>query len=246
MRRKDEPVEEVCSQLGIQSPSHPQLNPSLRSILLRQGLHTPQQLVRTHSVRKRSLGQAFDMPLQAERPTTYRGLFTDNKEQAQSSAAPLQADCSKISASQQLQAQGARSPLGEANMEHDPINAIPVSHHMPQHGQRDHPESNRLTATWSQLPAHSAQVLHARLSACALLPEHTATGQQLLEIELQIQSILGVRKAERGEDADNVCWVDNGLLLCPEGVKSFAIAYGDAECAQVFTLLHAQMPNTQE
>ena len=149
-------------------------------------------------------------------------------------------------ASQQLQAQGARSPLGEANMEHDPINAIPVSHHMPQHGQRDHPESNRLTATWSQLPAHSAQVLHARLSACALLPEHTATGQQLLEIELQIQSILGVRKAERGEDADNVCWVDNGLLLCPEGVKSFAIAYGDAECAQVFTLLHAQMPNTQE
>jgi len=74
-------------------------------------------------------------------------------------------------------------------------------------------------------------VLRSRLGRCDLLPEHTAAGRQLLELEAQLQSLVGARKPV--DDADEFCWVDNGLLLYPEGVKCFAISYGDAECAQV-------------
>ena len=82
-----------------------------------------------------------------------------------------------------------------------------------------------------QLQGRSAEVLRSRLGRCDLLPEHTAAGRQLLELEAQLQSLVGARKPV--DDVDEVCWVDNGLLLYPEGVKSFAISYGDAESAQV-------------
>ena len=60
---------------------------------------------------------------------------------------------------------------------------------------------------------------------------HAATGQQLLQLEVQLQGLLGIRKDEDG--TNNICWVDHGFLHYAQGVLYFHGFYGDAECAQV-------------
>ena len=84
-----------------------------------------------------------------------------------------------------------------------------------------------------KLIGRSSEVMQARLSNYDLPPESSSTGQSLIKLELRMQALLGMREAEDSPDA--VCWVDNGILLHPEGVKCFHISYGDAECAQVLT-----------
>ena len=144
-----------------------------------------------------------------------------------------------MSPPQPLQAstQLAKSPLVEANTQHNPQPA------MSQQALIIPSKASPLTASWSLLQPYSAQVLQARLGRCDLLPENTATGRQLLEMEVQLQRLVGARIPV--DDADEVCWVDDGLLMYPEGVKCFAISHGDAECAQVVVhYLNPNHPNT--
>lgn len=205
-----------------------------------QAMYTPQQHARSISVQKRRLSPVgSDLLLPEKRSRQQRGtqrdLFREDKEQAHSLLAPPPADFSRMSSPRQLHAsaQLAKSPLGEANTEHSPQSAM-------SQGPLVIPsKASPLTASWSLLQSHSAQVLQARLGRCDLLPENTATGRQLLEMEVQLQSLVGARTPV--DDADEVCWVDNGLLMYPEGVKCFAISHGDAECAQV--AVHYLAPN---
>jgi len=229
---KDASTQEICSQSVKQQPADAHLAPKAQFHRLQQELKTPQQHARSYSGQKRRISQSSDLLLSTERSkqqrVTQRDLFRADKEQSQSSLASQPAQCSPTSALHQLHAaspQLARPPLVEANTE---LNSpTPMSQQAIDTSLHSSPVASALPL----LQGRSAEVLHSRLSRCDLLPEHTATGRQLLEMEAQLQSLVGARKPF--DNADEVCWVDNGLLLYPEGVKSFAISYGDAECAQV-------------
>lgn len=226
---KDASSQEFCSQSVKQQPADAHLPQFQR---LQQDLETPQQHARSYSGQKRRISQSSDLLLSTERSqqqrVTQRDLFRADKEQLQSSLASPPAQCSPTSALHQLHAaspQLARSPLVDANTDlHSPTlmsqQAIDMSVH-----------SSPVACALPLLQGRSAEVLHLRLGRCDLLPEHTAAGRQLLELEAQLQSLVGARKPV--DDADELCWVDNGLLLYPEGVKCFVISYGEAECAQV-------------
>ncbi|DBA81006.1 TPA: hypothetical protein ACH3X2_007212 [Trebouxia sp. C0005] len=196
---------------------------------LQQELQTPQLHARSHNGQKR---QSSELLLSIQRSkqqrVTKRDLFRADKEQSQSSPASQTAQCSPTSAFHQLHAASpelARPPLVDANTElHSPV---PMSQQALDQSLHSSPAACALPL----LQGRSAEVLQSRLGRCDLLPAHTAAGRQLLEMEAQLQSLVGARKPV--DDADEVCWVDNGLLLYPEGVKCFAICYGDAECAQM-------------
>jgi len=229
---KDVSTQEICSQSVKQQPADAHLPLKAQFHKLQQELQTPQQHARSYSGQKRRISQSSDLLLSTERSkqqrVTQRDLFRADKEQSQSSLASQPAQCSPTSALHQLHAappQLARPPLVDANTElNSPTlmsqQAIDMSLH-----------SIPAACALPLLQGRSAEVLHSRLGRCDLLPEHTAAGRQLMEMEVQLQSLVGARQPV--DNADDVCWVDNGLLLYPEGVKCFAISYGDAECAQV-------------
>ena len=224
-------TQETCSQSVKQEYADAHL-PQFHQF---QQLQTPQQNASSYSGQKRRISQSSDLLLSTERSkqqrVTQRDLFRADKEQSQSSLASQPAQCSPTSAVHQLHAASprlARPPLVDANTDLNTLmsqQAIDTSLH-----------SSPVACALPLLQGRSAEVLHLRLGRCDLLPEHTAAGRQLLEMEAQLQSLVGARKPV--DDADEVCWVDNGLLLYPEGVKCFAISYGDAECAQVILNYH--------
>ena len=128
------------------------------------------------------------------------------------------------------------SPPAEASSSPDPGQA--------QTAQTGQPPSAltpvRRTQTphpWSSLFSSSSQVLRNRLTISNLLPATTATGQQLLQSEAQLQALLGMRQDEEG--SDNICWVDHSFVNSAHGVLQFYMKYGDAECAQVTTCICA-------
>ena len=216
--QRDEGAQQAVTALGLDEQT------------TQQGMNTPQQSRGGSSGKKRTFGVCLDLPLSAEQAQpTRRELFRDQR-QGDTSITPLPAPPPETSAAEPLHAtvQSASIQTQAEDSHHKTeINIIQqVSCPPPRH------------ITWSQLQGCSSEVLHARLERCNLLPQHTQAGQQLLELEMQSQSKIGLRVPEYGDDEGNICWVDNGLLLYPEGVKSFAITYGDAECAQVpFVLL---------
>lgn len=152
-----------------------------------------------------------------------RNLFSPDTEQFASSSAAPQSLAMHPS-------QNSPSPMAEANTQPSSGQAPPA-----QSGQ---PPSAltpvRRTPTpdpWSSLLGGSSQVLHNRLTISNLLPSITATGQQLLEVEAQLQALLGMRRDEEG--SNNICWVDHSFVNGTHGVLQFHRIYGDAECAQV-------------
>ena len=225
----DSKDEDICSQSVKQQPADAHLSQFQR---FQQDSQTPQQHARSYSGQKRRISQSSDLLLSTERSqqqrVTQRELFRADKEQLQSSLASQPAQCSPTSALHQLHPaspQLARPPLVDANTE---LNSRSL---VSQQATDTSLHSIPVACAVPLLQGRSAEVLRSRLGRCDLLPEHTAAGRQLLELEAQLQSLVGARKPV--DDADEVCWVDNGLLLYPEGVKPFAISYGDAECVQV-------------
>lgn len=236
---KDEPIDEARSHQADCGLSQPQRALASQAQDMQRGLRTLQKPTRVASGQKRTLSQGPQGSDRCKSPrTTRRDLFKHDKEQETSSAVPLMPECSVTNASHEVQVlhQTAGSPPAEAKSQHSPTVCAPASNSFLLQTPPVVAQSNVSSMLWSQLLGRSAQVLHARLSSYKLLPDHTVSGQQLLQLEAEVQSLLGLRQSDEG-DADNVCWVDNGLLLHPEGVKSFAITYGDAECTQVIDML---------
>lgn len=216
---KREMVEEACSQLSCPGPLQPPHVPA--SNMNKDVLH--QQITPTVSGHKRP-GTAITTP-DCQRPSqrTCRELF-------------FSPDCSQaapaISAQQPTNArpheQASRFPVAEASAQvayrqttptqlaQPPVAAMPVQ---------------SVADPWSLLLANSSWVLRQRLSSSNLLSPAMGTGRQLLELEVQLQALLGIRKDEEG--SDNICWVDHGFLHYAQGVMYFHRMYGDDECAQV-------------
>ncbi|DBB05517.1 TPA: hypothetical protein ACH3X1_012470 [Trebouxia sp. C0004] len=185
---KDVSTQEICSQ-SVKQPADAHLASKAQFHRLQQELQTPQQHARSYSGQKRRISQSSDLLLSTERSkqqrVTQRDLFRAEKEQSQP------AQCSPTSALHQLHAaspQLTRPPLVDANIElSSPTlmlqQAIDTSLH-----------SSPVACVLPMLQGRSAEVLHSRLSRCELLPEHTAAGRQLLELEAQLQSLVGARK----------------------------------------------------
>lgn len=211
-------VEEACSQLRVAHPL--QWSDTAAAHSHNQSLH--QQITRTVSGHKRpgSATTAADRKTPSQRAC--RELFSPDKEQAAPAAQPLQG--------MQPSQQAPRLPLAEANAALTPRQAAPAQVAQPFFAQTSVP-CLPVADSWSLLLGSSGQVLHNRLHSSNLLPSTTATGQQLLELETQLQALLGIRKGEQG--TDNICWVDHGFVHYTQGIMHFYRIYGDAECAQV-------------
>ena len=110
------------------------------------------------------------------------------------------------------------------------------------HAPRTAPVLHPAPDPCSALLGSSSAVLSHRLLSNNLSPSTTATGQQLLNLEVQLQALLGIRSDEEG--GNNICWVDSGILNYVQGVLHFHRIYGDAECAQVMTCMRF-LPQSQ-
>lgn len=213
-------VDEAASQLTFAGPlQRPNLSPGHMS---HGQMH--QQITSTVGGHKRSI-QATT-PENEQRPSqrTCRELFSPDSAQA----APA------LFAQQLVDMHLPRQPptptLGLASSELARRQATPTQVAHPPSATTPVP-SVPVADPWSLLLANSSLVLRERLSSSNLTPAATATGRQLLELEVQLQALLGVRKDEEG--SGNVCWVDHGFLHYAQGVMYFHRMYGDAECAQV-------------
>lgn len=217
---KPEVVNEAGSQLSFAGHlQRPNLSPGH---INHDHMHQP--ITCTVSGHKRSI-QATT-PANEQRPSqrTCRELFSPDSPQA------ALAMFAQQPVNMHLPGQPPTSPLALASSELARRQATPTQVAHPPSATRPMP-SVPVTDPWSLLLANSSLVLHERLSSSNLTPHATASGRQLLELEVQLQALLGVRKDEEG--SDNVCWVDHGFLHYAQGVMHFHRMYGDAECAQV-------------
>lgn len=211
MSLKEEVVENACSQLSLAEPSEGSCAAAA---------HTDSKIARTVSGHKRSVPATAATERRNHSQRACRELFRPHHAQAGPSAQPgtHPSDLLPI------------SPLAEAN--------VALSARQATAAQVAQPPTVSPSAvcapvsdSCSVLRSNSGQVLHNRLSSSNLLPSTTATGQQLLQLEVQLQGLLGIRKDEDG--TNNICWVDHGFLHYAQGVLYFHGFYGDAECAQV-------------
>ena len=217
---KREIVEEAGSQLSLGGPlqrRHVSASQTNNDIL-------PQHTTPTVSAHKRSV--SVITPATDQRPSqrACRELFSPNSAQA----AP--AVFSQQPVDIHYPGQSSRSPLALTSTDHAQSQATPIQLAQPPSAATPVP-TVPVADLWSLLLANSGQVLHQRLSNSNLLSPPTATGQELLELEVQLQALLGIRQDEEG--SDNVCWVDHGFLHYAQGVMYFHGMYGDAECGQV-------------
>ena len=215
MSPKEEVVAEACSQLSLADPSGESCAAARSDS---QELY--HQITRSVSGHKRSVPATAATERKNSSQRACRELFRPHHAQAGPSAQP------GLHPSEQ----SPRSPLAEANAALGARQATPA-----QIAQSPTILAPQLCApvadAWSLLLSNSGQVLHNRLRTSNLLPLTTATGQQLLQLEAQLQALLGIRKDEEG--TNNICWVDHGFLHYPQGILHFHRIYGDAECAQV-------------
>lgn len=197
---------EACSQFSLADP----LRGSRAAATYTDNQELNYQITRTFSGHKRSVPATVAAEHRNPSQRACRELFRPNNEQAGPSA----------------QGQPGTHPSAEASAPLPSTQATPAP--VPQ-------PPTMLCAPvadpWSLLLSNSGQVLHNRLTSSSLLPSTTATGQQLVQLEIQLQALLGIRRDEEG--TNNTCWVDHGLLHYSQGVLQFHRIYGDAECAQV-------------
>lgn len=205
MLPKQEVVEDACSQFNLADP----LRGSRAAATYTDNQELNYQFTRTVSGHKRSVPAPANAAAENRHPSqrACRELFRSNHEQAGPSAQPQPGLHPSAEACAPTQATPA------------PVPQPPVMLCAP------------VADPWSLLLFNSGQVLHNRLSSSSLVSSTTATGQQLLQLEIQLQALLGIRRDEEG--SDNVCWVDHGLLHYSHGILQFCRVYGDAECAQV-------------
>lgn len=230
MSLKEEVVEEASSQLSLAHPLRGSCAAAARTG--NQELH--QHITRTVSGHKRSVPATASAEGRNPSQRACRELFSPDHEQAGPSAQPVMHPSE----------QAPRFPLAEADTALASTNATPawVAQSPTVLASAPFAQSPTLLAClpiasvpdpWSLLLSNSSQVLHNRLSSSNLLPSTTATGQQLLQLEIQLQALLGIREDE--ESPHIICWVDHGFLHYPQGILHFHRIYGDAECAQVTT-----------
>ena len=216
MSLKEEVAEEACSHLSLADPLGG-LRAAAADTNKQQLYH---QITRTVSGHKRSVPATAAAARTKPSQRACRELFIPHDEQAGPSARP------GVHPSEQA----PRSPLAEANAAVDARRATPAQ--VAQPSTFLPPALCAPVADpCSLLLSNSGQVLHSRLSSSNLLPSTTAAGQQLLQLEVQLQALLGIRQHEEG--TNNICWVDHGFLHYPQGTLHFYRMYGDAECAQV-------------
>lgn len=201
MLPKEELAEEACSQLSLAGP----LRGSHAAPTNTDNQALYHQITRTVSGHKRSVPATVAAEHRNPSQRACRELFRADNEQAGPSAqgqSGLHPSAQALFPTQATPAPVAQPPTVLCTLVADPR---------------------------SLLLSNSGQVLHSRLTSSSLLPSTTAT--QLLQLEIQLQGLLGIRKDEEG--SDNICWVDHGLLHYGQGVLQFHRLYGDAECAQV-------------
>ena len=218
MSLKEEVAEETCSHLSFADLLRGSCATAARTDY-QELYHKVPRIVSGH---KRPVPATPSAERRNPSQRACRELFSPDHEQAGPSARPVmhpseQAPGSALAGTdaalnsrQTAPAQVAQSPTVLA-----PALCVPV------------------TDLWPLMLPNSSQVLHNRLSSSNLLPSTTATGQQLLHLEVQLQTLLGIRKDEEG--THNICWVDHGFLHYSQGILHFHRIYGDAECAQVTT-----------
>lgn len=87
---------------------------------------------------------------------------------------------------------------------------------------------------WTALPTKTRQTLSRRLITGGLRREASASGYQVLQLELHAQGLFGARSP-----LEDACWLDDSAIWTRQanqlGVARFHSAFGDIECAQVCT-----------
>ena len=111
------------------------------------------------------------------------------------------------------------------------LSAVPDTQHS-QEWQLPQPPPEPCQQLWTVLPAKTRQTLRGRLITGGLQPEASASGYQVLQIEVHAQGLFGARSPR--EDA---CWLDDSAIWTRQlnqlGIAKFHAEFGDSECTRV-------------
>ena len=114
------------------------------------------------------------------------------------------------------------------------LSAVPDTQYSQEWEQLPQPPPEPCQQLWTALPAKTRQTLSRRLITGGLRPEASASGYQVLQLELHAQGLFGARSP-----LEDACWLDDSAIRTRQtnqlGVARFHSAFGDIECAQVCT-----------